>query len=196
MLTPGTRTKNKEKRIQEKNINCVYLGKEIEEIEFAIEMGEIKSDKQKKIIYFVKDNEGVTIPEIEMFTDCSRAIVNTLIKNGYLEIIEQKVDRNPLDLKDAETIKKTEKTEKLQLTEEQEDAYQKIKEKIEQNKYQSFLLYGVTGSRKDRNLFTIDTTSDRTRENSHFISTRNIFNTTNVRPIYCPIWKRRACRIT
>ena len=122
-----------------------------------------------------------------MFTDCSRAIVNTLIKNGYLEIIEQKVDRNPLDLKDAETIKKTEKTEKLQLTEEQEDAYQKIKEKIEQNKYQSFLLYGVTGSRKDRNLFTIDTTSDRTR---------NIFNTTNVRPIYCPIWKRRACRIT
>lgn len=196
MLTPGTRTKNKEKRIQEKTINCVYLGKEIEEIEFAIEMGEIKSDKQKKILHFVKDNEGVTIPEIEMFTDCSRAIVNTLIKNGYLEIVEQKVERNPLDLKDAETIKKTEKTEKLALTEEQEKAYQKIKETMNQSIYQSFLLYGVTGSRKDRNLFTIDTTSDRTRKNSYFISTRNILNTTNVRPIYCSIWKRRNCRIT
>lgn len=53
-------------------------------------MGKIKSDKQKKIIHFVKDNEGVTILEIEMLTDCSRAIVNTLIKNGYLEMVEQK----------------------------------------------------------------------------------------------------------
>lgn len=148
MLTPGTRTKNKEKRVQEKTINFVYLGKEIEEIEFDIETGKIKSEKQKKIINFVKDNEGVTIPEIEMFTDASRAIVNTLIKNGYLEIIEQKVERNPLNLKDAESIKKVEKTEKLPLTEEQETAYQKIETKMKEGSYQSFLLYGVTGSGK------------------------------------------------
>ena len=54
MLTPGTRTKNKEKRIQEKTINCVYLAKEIEEIEFDIQTEKIKSEKQKKIINFVK----------------------------------------------------------------------------------------------------------------------------------------------
>ena len=81
MLTPGTRTKNKEKRTQDKTINSIYLKKDIEEIEFDIETKKIKSDKHKKILYFVKDNEGVTIPEIEMFTDSSRAIVNTLIKN-------------------------------------------------------------------------------------------------------------------
>lgn len=148
MLTPGTRTKNKEKRIQDKTINSVYLGKDIEEIEFEIETGKIKSDKQKKMLHFVKDNEGVTIPEIEMFTDCSRAIVHTLIKNGYLEIVEQKIERNPLALKDIEEIKKKEKTQKLKLTEEQENAYQKIKQKMEENTYQSFLLYGVTGSGK------------------------------------------------
>ncbi len=148
MLTPGSRTKNKEKRIQDKTINSIYLGKDIEEIEFDIEIGKIKSDKQKKIIHFVKDNEGVTIPEIEMLTDCSRAIVNTLIKNGYLEIIEQKIERNPLDLKDIETIKKREKTEKLALTEEQEKAYKTVEQKMEENNYQSFLLYGVTGSGK------------------------------------------------
>lgn len=148
MLTPGSRTKNKEKRIQDKTINSIYLGKDIEEIEFDIEMGKIKSDKQKKIIHFVKDNEGVTIPEIEMLTDCSRAIVNTLIKNGYLEMVEQKIERNPLNLKDIETIKNREKTEKLALTEEQEKAYQTVEQKMEENEYQSFLLYGVTGSGK------------------------------------------------
>lgn len=148
MLTPGTRTKNREKRIQDKTINSIYLGKEIEEIEWDIQTGKIKSEKQKKIINFVQSNEGVTIPEIEMFTDCSRAIVNTLIKNGYLEIVEEKMERNPLDFKDTDRIKKTEKAEKLVLTEEQEKAYKKVKQKIEENNYQTFLLYGVTGSGK------------------------------------------------
>ncbi|MCI8383963.1 MAG: primosomal protein N' [Clostridia bacterium] len=148
MLTPGTRTKNKEKRIQEKTINCVYLKKDVEEIEFDIETNKIKSDKQKKVINFVKDNEGVTIPEIEMFTDSTRAIVNTLVKNGYLEIIEQKIERTPLNQKDEETIQKIEETKKLQLTEEQEKAYQKIKQKMKEEEYQTFLLYGVTGSGK------------------------------------------------
>ena len=148
MLTPGTRNKNKEKRIQDKTINSVYLGKEIEEIEWDIQMGKIKSEKQKKIIDFIKSNEGATIPEIEMLTDCSRAIVNTLIKNGYLEIVEEKIERNPLNFKDTDAIKRTEKSEKLVLTEEQEKAYQKVEQKIEENAYQAFLLYGVTGSGK------------------------------------------------
>ena len=67
MLTPGTRTKNKENRVQDKTINCVYLAKSMEEIELDIHLGKIKSEKQKKVLSFVKDNEGVTISEIEMF---------------------------------------------------------------------------------------------------------------------------------
>ena len=78
-----------------------------------------------------------------MFTDASRAIVNTLIKNGYLEIVEQKVERNPLLLKEYT------KTEKLELTEEQRIAYGKVESAIIENKYEQFLLYGVTGSRKN-----------------------------------------------
>ena len=142
MLTPGTRNKNKEKRIQDKTINCVYLKKEIEEIEFEIQTEKIKSEKQKKILNFIKDNEGATIPEIEMFTDCSRAIVNTLVKNGYLEIIEKKVERNPL------LGRSCEKSYKLHLSEEQEKAYKTVEETIDQEKYEQFLLYGVTGSGK------------------------------------------------
>ena len=96
MQTPGTRTKNKEKRVQDKVINTIYLKKEYSEREFEIETNHIKSEKQIKILKFINDNEGATIPEIEMFTNCSRAIINTLIKNGYLEIIETKIERNPL----------------------------------------------------------------------------------------------------
>ena len=142
MLTPGTRNKNKEKRIQDKTINCVYLKKDIEEIEFEIETGKIKSEKQKRLLNFVKDNEGTTVPEIEMFTDCARGIVNTLVKNGYLEIIEKKVERNPLLERNCE------KTNNLNLTEEQKNAYNRVEETIDKNEYEQFLLYGVTGSGK------------------------------------------------
>ena len=148
MLTPGTRTKNKENRIQDRTINKVYLAKDIEEIELDIEIGKIKSDKHKKAISFVRDNEGVTVPEIQMFTDTSRALVNTLVKNGYLEIVEEKIERNPLKNKDEELIGQKEKSEKLVLTDEQSQAYKKIAQKMESNEYQSFLLYGVTGSGK------------------------------------------------
>ena len=142
MLTPGTRNKNKEKRIQDKTINCVYLKKDIEEIELEIETGNIKSEKQKRIINFIKDNEGATIPEIELFTDCSRAIVNTLVKNGYLEIAEKKVERDPLIGRNCE------KSHKLNLTEEQTVAFKAVETAIEKGVYEQFLLYGVTGSGK------------------------------------------------
>ena len=142
MLTPGTKNKDKEKRIQDKTIHSIHLAKTIEEIESHITIGRIKSEKQKKIIRFIQDNEGATISEIEQFTDCSRAIVHTLIKNGYLKVVEKKIERNPLQQKEKE------KTEKLTLTEEQEKAYQRIEQAIEEKLYQSFLLYGVTGSGK------------------------------------------------
>ena len=76
-----------------------------------------------------------------MITESSRAIVNTLVKNGYLEIVQKKIERDPL--KD----KITSKTNNLILTKEQEYAYSRIENSIEQNEYKSFLLHGVTGSR-------------------------------------------------
>ena len=141
MLTPGTR--GKENKVQDKKINVVYLKKNIEEIDFEIETGKIKSEKHKRIINFVKQNEGVTIPEIEMYTDCSRSIVNTLVKKGYLEILEKKIERDPLGGKNIE------KTNNLELTDEQQIAFEKVKIQMEKGEYKSFLLYGVTGSRKN-----------------------------------------------
>ena len=142
MLTPGTKSKNNEKNVQDKMINVVYLKKDIEEIQFDIEIGKIKSEKQKKILQFLKSNEGVTISEIEMFTGGTRAIVKTLEKNEYVEIVEKKVERDPL------ANKQIDKTENLQLTDEQQRAYNRVMSAMQECRYSQFLLYGVTGSGK------------------------------------------------
>lgn len=55
-----------------------------------------------------------------MHTDCSRAIINTLIKNGYLELVEEKIERDPLRNKNLAS------TNKLKLTEEQQTAFEKL----------------------------------------------------------------------
>lgn len=142
MLTPGTKNRKVEKNIQDKTINAVYLKKSIDEIQFDIDMGKIKSEKQKKILQFLKSNEGATVSEIEEFTGGTRAIVKTLEKNEYIEIVEKKVERNPL------ANKQIEKTDDLKLTDEQQNAYYSITSSMLNNEYEQFLLYGVTGSGK------------------------------------------------
>ena len=142
MLRPGTKNKDSDKNTQDKTINVVYLKKNIDEIKFDIDLGKIKSEKQKKVLQLLDNNDGLTISEIEMLSGGTRAIVKTLEKNGYVEIVEKKVERNPL------ANKQIVRTENLELTEEQQIAYNKVKESIVQNRYEEFLLFGITGSGK------------------------------------------------
>lgn len=175
MLPPGTKAKNIENRIKEKTNNFVYLKKDEDEIEIEIEEGKIKSEKQIRILRFLMENDAITISDLEIFTETSRAIIKTLEKNGYIETVEEQVDRNPFINKDIA------KTEKLKLTEEQQKAYNKIEEAIEDKMHSEFLIFGVTGSRKNRNIFTSNRKSNRRRKNKHNASSRNFFNTTNGR---------------
>jgi primosomal protein N' (replication factor Y) len=139
MLPPGNTTKNMQNRVKDKTANFVYLKKEIEEIEFDIEEGIIKSEKQKRILAFLFKNEGIHIQDLELLTDTTRSIIKTLEKNGYIEIVEQKVERNPF------INKNTKQDKSLKLTNEQQFAY----DKINNSNYKEFLIYGVTGSRKN-----------------------------------------------
>lgn len=137
MLPPGNTTKNIKNRIKDKTANFVYLKKEIEEIEFDIEEGIIKSEKQKRLLTFLFENEGIHISDLEVLTDTSRSIIKTLEKNGYIEIVEEKVNRNPFAHKEIN------RDNPLKLTDEQQMAY----DKISKENYKVFLIYGVTGSR-------------------------------------------------
>lgn len=150
MLTPGTKAKNQTDRVNEKTINFIYFNKNYEEIN----IDELKGEKQKKLIKFLRQNEGLTIPEIEQITEISRATVNSLIKKGILKIENKKIDRNPL------INKKVLSNKKLELNDEQKLAYEKIENTLETNEFKEFLLYGVTGSRKNRSIFTINRKDD------------------------------------
>ena len=150
MLPPGTSSKISQNRVKEKSINFVYFNKEKEEIEQDIENKKIKSEKQIRILKFMMENEEALVSDIEMFADGSRAIVNTLCKNGYLKIMDKKVERDPFEFKDIK------RTEKLTLTLEQQQAFDTIKNSMEDMLFSEFLIFGVTGSRKDRNIFAIN----------------------------------------
>ena len=140
MLTPGT--KNKDKAIKEKTIQEVYIKKDAEEIKKELNENKIKSIKQQKVLRFILENGSSTIPNIEEKIDCSRAIVKTLIKNGYLDVGEMQIKRDPLKEKEIK------QTDFLKLTDEQENVYNKVKYSMQNNQYKRFLLYGVTGSGK------------------------------------------------
>ena len=142
MLPPGNATKNIAKRTTEKSQDCVYLKKDEEEILLDIELKKIKSEKQIKALNFLIDNNGSFVSDIEMFTDISRAVIKTLEKNGYVEILDKQIERNPL------INKQVEKTEKLKLNDEQNYAFEQVNNCIQNNVNKDFLLYGVTGSGK------------------------------------------------
>ncbi len=142
MLPPGNITKNISNRIKDKTANFVYLKKDKDEIEFLIETGKVKTDKQLRVLNFLMDNEGITIPDLAIFTDTSPAVIKTLENKGIIEILEQKVERNPFIHKNVK------RDSALNLTKEQKIAYNKISK----SKYNEFLIYGVTGSRKNRSL--------------------------------------------
>ena len=142
MLQPGTATKTFTNRTKEKNLRFVRLNKSIDEIEFDIETKKLKSEKQINALKFLYDKEEVLKTELETLTDTSNAILKTLEKNGYIEFIEKQVNRNPF------LNKNIEQTSDLKLTEEQQEALNKVNYSIENNEYKEFLLYGVTGSGK------------------------------------------------
>ncbi len=175
MLPPGTSTKNAENRAKEKTANFIYLKKSIDEIDLDIENKILKSEKQVKILKFLGNNSEVIFQDLEIFVGATRAVVKTLEKNGYIEIIEKEIKRNPFINKNIQ------KDEKRKLTHEQQDVITKVDISINNNEYKQFLIYGVTGSRKNRSIYAINRKSTKQKQISNSISTRNKLNTTDGR---------------
>ena len=146
MLPPGKTTKQQDKRISDKTQNFVYLVKDIDEINEDIESKKIKSDKQIRALKFlinnISANAEISSVDLQLFADVSLAILKTLEKNGYIEIVEKEVERNPF------LHKVVQKTTNLELTEEQQDAFEKVNASLQIGEYDEFLLFGITGSGK------------------------------------------------
>jgi len=80
----------------------------------------------------------------------SRSSVDSLAKKGYLIVDIVRIDRSPLV--NEEYIKTRAKT----LNGEQEVALRRINSSIDQNRFETHLLHGVTGSGKNGGLLAGD----------------------------------------
>lgn len=136
MLPPGRTSKSVENRISPKVINCISLVKKPNEIKQDIEKGLFRSQKQKSVLEFLIENNNSTVQDIELFTDAGSAVVNALVKKGYLKKKPKIVERNPF------LHKISDRTTNLKLNDEQKLAFDSVK------KEGTYLLYGVTGSGK------------------------------------------------
>ena len=143
MLQPGTAAKNIQNRVKDKEARFVYLLKDNDEIQEEIEKKILKSDKQIRTLNFLMQNEEVLLSELITFAESSSSVIKTLEKNGYIEIIEKRINRNPFKNKHITPSKN------LELTKEQQNALNKIEGAINDSEFREFLIHGVTGSRKN-----------------------------------------------
>jgi primosomal protein N' (replication factor Y) len=155
MLPPGTSSKDIDSRMKEKTGNFVYLAKTQDEIEILIDTKVLKSDKQIRALRFLYQNDGIYIADLEALTEVSHSILKTLEKNGYIQIRQELIERNPFIHKDIQ------QDEAKILTDEQQVCFDGIKYSIEHNQFSNNLIYGITGSRKNRNIFKINRNSSK-----------------------------------
>ena len=175
MLPPGTTAKNTENRVKDKSAKFVYLIKEQDEIEEDIEKKVLKSDKQIRTLNFLMQNDEVLQSELITFAESTSSVIKTLEKNGYIQIVEKEINRNPFKNKHITP------TCNLELTKEQQKAMNRIEGAINDNEFKEFLIHGVTGSRKDRDIFTTYWKSTRKRQNCNSTCTRNFTYASNGR---------------
>lgn len=136
MLPPGRTAKDITKRVNEKTVNCFEINKSEDEIREALDNSLIRSEKQKNVLEYLLNNGKSTMSDIQLFNDASLAVVNSLVKKGFVRKEIEKVSRNPFVHKIGV------KSVDLELTNEQQLAYNSIKNSGE------YLLYGITGSGK------------------------------------------------
>lgn len=142
MLPPGTKSKNSKKSLDTKQDTMVKLIKSPEEVMQDIENDVITSAKHIKLLTFLIYNDYVLMQDVIEGLEISRAVVQTVVKNGYIML--EKVDKKP----DLLTNIQVEPTQAMQPTEEQQVAINTIGSAIYDESYQQFLLFGVTGSGK------------------------------------------------
>ena len=141
------------------------------------------SKKQQEILEYIKSeilNRGFPPAVREICeavnlksTSSVHSHLETLEKNGYIEIVEKEVIRNPFRSKNIA------RTQDLKLTKEQQKAMNKIEGAINDREHKQFLIYGVTGSRKNRNISSAYRESIRKEKNCNSISSRDFINPTN-----------------
>lgn len=126
------------KRTHDKKIRVYSIDTSNDEHEIKALKGHAK-ETRLKVIEFLKGTDNANIDEVIYQTGCSKAILNTLEKQGLIKHTVEIINReNDIDY----TIKKSE----VVLSGEQQSIFDEISPHI--NTFSPHLLYGVTGSGK------------------------------------------------
>jgi primosomal protein N' (replication factor Y) len=130
-------------KVKPKKEKFVKIKKNLGELYSSFPELERKSPNQVKILLVMlqKGNEVLPLAELLHKTETSKSSIDSLVKKGFLEVFEKEVERKHTDIY-SEEIKN------FQLTEHQQKVINEIKPNIEESKFQTFLLHGITGSGK------------------------------------------------
>ena len=142
MLPPGTTSKNSSKNINIKQDTRILLNFSNEQINEFIEEGKITSSNHIRLLTFLMANDYVLLSDVIQGLSISKAIVNTVEKNGYIRFEKVDIEENFLSEIDVK------KTAPKILTSEQRQVVDKIGKYIDSNVYKQCLLFGITGSGK------------------------------------------------
>ena len=138
MTAPG------EDKVTSKKVKKARLSITEKCLKDAIELGSIKKIYQIEILEYLAANGETEISEIMTKFSVSVNVVNTLAKNGYVEIFQHEKEISSLQSV-CEEIKRD---KAKALTEEQQVAVNELKNALGSGKCSEYLLHGVTGSGK------------------------------------------------
>ncbi|HCY74539.1 MAG TPA: primosomal protein N' [Ignavibacteriales bacterium] len=130
-------------KVKAKKVKFVKLAKEIAEIYASFPELDRKSPKQIKILLKLIEAKGISLPAAELLhkTESSQSSLSGLEQKGFVKIFEKEIDRRYKEHYE-------EKHQELQLTKQQQDIVDEVFSLLNKNKFQTFLLHGVTGSGK------------------------------------------------
>lgn len=130
-------------KVKAKKVKFVKLAKEIAEIYSSFPELDRKSPKQVKVLLKLVEAKGTSLPAAELLhkTESSQSSLNGLEQKGFITVFEKEIDRRYKE-------HYSEKHQELILTKQQQQIVDEVSAILDQNKYQTFLLYGVTGSGK------------------------------------------------
>lgn len=130
-------------KVKSKKIKFVKLAKKIGEVYAGFPELERRSPKQVKILLELINAKGKGLPAAELLhkTEASRSSLDSLVSKRYVKIYEQEIDRRYIE-------QYREEHQKIKLSEDQQVIVKQVTTSIEDDKFKTFLLHGVTGSGK------------------------------------------------
>ena len=130
-------------KVKPKKVKFVKVAKEIAEIYASFPELDRKSPKQVKILLKLIEAKGISLPVAELLhkTEASLSSLNGLEQKGFVQIFEKEVDRRYKEHYEEDH-------QELVLTDQQQKITDEVLDKINGNNFQTYLLYGITGSGK------------------------------------------------